>query len=146
MGSYANLLSTIALERLGFRVLGESQAQKRSLNPDDITNFPFSFVTVVVLGQQLVKLMMSINLVLAFLHNLFNDSLVGAEILQPVNGDGPLEVMKLVGAVVVVDDGLDRPIDDRISFTSFVFARFAFLSVCLLCRIYSLVSDRGLRY
>ena len=96
--------------------------------------------------EKLVELMMSINLCFAFLHNAFNDSLIGAEVLQSINGDRPFEVMKLVGEVVVLHDGVNGLVSDRISFTSFVFARFAFFGVCLLCRTYRLVSDRGLRY
>ena len=91
-----------------------------------------------------MELMMSINLVLAFLHDAFDDSLVGAEVLETVNSDGPFKVMKLVGEVVVLHDGVNGLVSDRLSFTSFVFARFAFFGVCLLCRIYRLVSDRGL--
>ena len=49
-----------------------------------------------MLGEELVELMMSVNLVLPFLHDAFDDALVGSEVLQPVDSDRPLEVMKLV--------------------------------------------------
>ncbi|MBW4490310.1 MAG: hypothetical protein KME12_21230 [Trichocoleus desertorum ATA4-8-CV12] len=96
-------------------------------------------------GKELVELMMSVNLVLSFLHDAFNDPLVGAKVLQPVDSDSPLEVMKLVGEVGVLNDGIDRLMNDRVSFASFVFARFAGLSFALRS-IPILVSDRGLRY
>lgn len=95
-GFIRRLLSTIASAREVRFWSSERPPALRSLNPDDITNFTFSFVTVVVLGQQLVELMMSINFVFPFLHNAFDDSLVGGEVLEPVDGDRPLKVMKLI--------------------------------------------------
>jgi hypothetical protein len=66
-------------------VLREPQAQKRpDLKLDNLANLAFSFVTVVVAWEQLVKLVVSVDLRFVFLHNPFNDALVGGEVREPV--------------------------------------------------------------
>lgn len=40
---------------------------------------------------------MSVNLLFALVHNAFNDSLVGGEVFETVDGDSPVEIVELVG-------------------------------------------------
>ena len=67
-----------------------------SSKPHDLTDFAFSFGTVVVIGKELMELMI-VNLLFAFVHNAFNDSLVGGEVFETVDGDSPVEIVELVG-------------------------------------------------
>ena len=42
-------------------------------------------------------MVMSIDLILPSIPNPFNDSLIGGEVFEPVDGDGALKVIKLLG-------------------------------------------------
>jgi hypothetical protein len=63
--------------------------------------------------------------------------------VSPLYSDRPFEVMELVELIVISHNRVDGLENNRVSFPCFIFARFTFLSVCLLRSISRCVSDRG---
>lgn len=68
--------------------------------------------------------MMLFNFVFAFLCDFFDGALVKGIVFEAIDGDSPLIVVEPTRSIIVSNDGIDGPVDNAISFASFVSAGF----------------------